>query len=268
MGAKGSRKLKIRPWMVIVLIALVIAAAVGIPKLVTAIQTGVFKEGNNGQYSVANTASNEESPLAGQTVIFLGSSVTYGYASGGESFVDYLEKVDGITAVKEAVSGTTLVDEQANGEDSYVTRMKTIDTEIEADAFVCQLSTNDASKGKELGEISESYDMEDFDVLTVTGAIEYIIAYARETWECEVIFFTVPQYESEAYQAMVDRLLELQEKWEFDIIDMWNDEEFNDITDAEYKLYMSDQFHPTKAGYRDWWLSKFEEDLAAYLGLG
>ena len=79
--------------------------------------------------------------------------------SKGVSFADFLEKTDGIIAIKEAVSGTTLVDIKEN---SYVSRMKTIDKNIKADAFVCQLSTNDATKEMPLGEISKSYDINDF----------------------------------------------------------------------------------------------------------
>ena len=125
-----------------------------------------------------DTASVSDSLINGKTVIFLGSSVTFGYGSLGVSFTDFLEKSDGITAVKEAVSVTTLVDIKSN---SYVSRMKKIDKNIKADAFVCQLSTNDATKEMLLGEISDSFNINDFDTQTVAGAIEYIIAYAKET---------------------------------------------------------------------------------------
>lgn len=139
---------------------------------------GFFNRGNYGEYSLKNTSAIENSPIKDKTVIFLGSSVTYGYGSMGVSFADFLEKFDGIVAIKEAVSGTTLVDVKDN---SYVSRMKTIDKNIKADAFVCQLSTNDATKEMPLGEISESYDINDFDTQTIAGAIEYIIAYTKDT---------------------------------------------------------------------------------------
>ena len=57
------------------------------------------------------------SPLAGKKLIFLGSSVTKGFAARGRSFVDMIAESTGASCVKEAVSGTTLVD---NGERSYV----------------------------------------------------------------------------------------------------------------------------------------------------
>ena len=92
-------------------------------------------DGNSLIYSVASTKPLPNSPLKGKTVIFLGSSVTFGSASKGESFVEFLAKRDGIKPIKEAVSGTTLVD---NGPSSYISRMKTIDKNIKADAFICR----------------------------------------------------------------------------------------------------------------------------------
>lgn len=219
---------------------------------------GVFAKGNYGEYDLENTVATENSPIKDKTIIFLGSSVTYGYGSLGVSFADFLEKSDGIHAVKEAVSGTTLVDEKSS---SYVSRLKTIDTNIKADAFVCQLSTNDATKEKPLGKVSDRLDINSFDTQTVAGAIEYIIAYAKDTWNCPVIFYTQAKYDSEYYGEMVTLLLEIQKKWDIHIIDFWNDEEINNITEEERKLYLVDHIHPTKAGYKIWWLPKIQKSL-------
>ena len=219
---------------------------------------GVFAKGNYGEYGLENTVATENSPIKDKTIIFLGSSVTYGYGSLGVSFADFFEKSDGIHAVKEAVSGTTLVDEKSN---SYVSRLKTIDTNIKADAFVCQLSTNDATKEKPLGKVSDSFDINSFDTQMVAGAIEYIIAYAKDTWNCPVIFYTQAKYDSEYYGEMVALLLEIQKKWDIHIIDFWNDEEINNITEEERKLYLVDHIHPTKAGYKIWWLPKIQKSL-------
>ena len=116
--------------------------------------------------------------------------------------------------------------------------MKTIDKNIQAEVFVCQLSTNDATKEMPLGEISEGFDLNDFDTQTIAGAIEYIIAYAKETWDCPVVFYTQAKYDSEHYGKMVDLLLEIQKKWDITVIDLWNDEEINNITDEQKEIYL------------------------------
>lgn len=223
----------------------------------TANMFGVFSEGNKGQYSEVNEMQTQ-SILKGKTIIFLGSSVTFGYGSLGESFVDFLEASDGIIPIKEAVSGTTLADLKSS---SYVSRMKTIDVSLKADAFICQLSTNDATKKVPLGEISEGFNLSEFDTKTVAGATEYIIAYAKKTWNCPVIFFTQAKYESAEYEKMTELLYEIKEKWDIEIIDLWNNESINNISEEERKLYLVDSIHPTKAGYRDWWLPEFQSAL-------
>lgn len=253
---KLSKKSKI---ILIVIIVLLVAASIA-PAMVFGRQA--FCEGNKDKYSVENTTALKNSPLSGKQIIFLGSSVTYGSAAKGESFVDFMEKRDGIVPVKEAVSGTTLVD---NGEKSYIARMLTIDPKINADAFVCQLSTNDASKEMPLGEISDGYELDDFDTQTVAGAIEYIICYAKSTWDCPVIFYTGTQYESAQYAQMVDLLLQIQKKWDIGVINLWDDAEMNAVSKEDYNLYMVNGVHPSRAGYRDWWTPKFETYLTEYL---
>lgn len=197
--------------------------------------------------------------IDGKTFFFLGSSVTYGYAAGGVSFVDYIAQKNNCVCVKEAVSGTTLVD---NGSTSYVQRMlNNLDATAQCDHFICQLSTNDATQNLPLGSVSESYNSSDFDKSTIIGAMEYIISYAKNTWNCPVTFYTNTYYNNSNYQAMVDALYKLKEKWNIGIIDLWNNESMRNVSASDYARYMADSIHPTAAGYEEWWTPVFEEYL-------
>ncbi|PKM62466.1 MAG: SGNH/GDSL hydrolase family protein [Firmicutes bacterium HGW-Firmicutes-21] len=201
-----------------------------------------------------------ENVLKGKTFMFLGSSVTYGVDN--ISFVEYIARNNDCTCKKQAVSGTTLVD---NGASSYVQRMlNNINKNESFDHFICQLSTNDASQNKPLGKVSDSKKIEDFDTTTIIGAMEYIIAYASSTWDCPVSFYTGTYYNSALYQKMVDALYELQDKWGIGIIDLWNNPEMRNVSSQNYTLYMSDQVHPTKKGYEEWWTPVFEEYFRSY----
>ena len=213
--------------------------------------------GNSAPYSVENAGTVPDSPLQGKTMLFLGSSVTYGAASLGVSFADFIAVRNGCVMIKEAVSGTTLVDDKSN---SYVSRLKTVQTD-KVDLLVCQLSTNDATQKKPLGEIGTARDLNMFDTSTVAGALEYIICYAQQKWNCPVVIYTNPQYDSEAYASMVALLPQLEEKWGVSVIDLWNDTEFNAITAEQRELYMDDAIHPTKAGYLEWWTPIVEPAL-------
>lgn len=204
----------------------------------------------------------EKSPLAGMHFCFLGSSVTYGSAAGGVSFVEYICKRNGYSFVKEAVSGTTLVD---NGPDSYIQRMlRNISPEERFDAFVCQLSTNDAARNLPLGRMMPKCAEDEcpsFRRDTIIGALEYIIAYVQKTWKCPVICYTGTKFENPLYGQMVEALYDLRKKWKIGIIDLWNDPQMGMVSETEYGHYMQDPVHPTRAGYLDWWTPKMEQQL-------
>lgn len=218
--------------------------------------------GNREQYNIENVEELENSPLEGMNICYLGSSVTYGASSLQISFVEYIAKRNNTTYVKEAVSGTTLVDE---GIGSYVSRMQSLGKDAHFDMFVCQLSTNDATQNKALGEVSEDGTTE-FDTHTVCGAIEYIITYVTQTWNCPVVFYTNSYYESRSYAAMVNALEEIRQKYDIGVIDLYSDEAFNDISDERRALYMADDIHPTKAGYLEWWTPRMEKYLYDFIG--
>lgn len=103
--------------------------------------------GNAAAYSIERVEPLAGSALKGTTIIFLGSSVTYGAASKGISFVDHIAKRDGCTAIKEAVSGTTLTDTRKS---SCIRRLERLDAD-HADLFVRQLSTNDTTQESRWG---------------------------------------------------------------------------------------------------------------------
>lgn len=273
--SKNSKK---NPRKTIMIILIVIIALVATQFIVVQIfMNGGEKEkvsapGNAAAYDLENIQPLSQRPLEEKTILFLGSSVTEGDGSLGTSFVDYMVRLDGLNATKNAVSGTTLVNQfsifswmgRGDGR-SYVARLESEDKTIAYDAVVVQLSTNDATMKKPLGEISGSTSIDSFDTKTITGAIEYIIAYSRSTWDCPVIFYTGTYYESTEYAAMVDRLLELQDKWDIGVIDMYYDSELNAIDEETYNLYMYDKIHPTKAGYLEWWTPYIEDFLYDYL---
>lgn len=208
-----------------------------------------------------NTAPLKTSPLKDKKLLFLGSSVTCGSAAGGVSMADHIRGLDGCRVVKEAVRGTTLADRSP---DSYVSRLKRVDTDQDFDAVICQLSTNDASQRIPLGTVGNSGDT--FETDTVAGAMEAIIAYVQDTWNCPIVFYTNTKFDSPEYQAMVDILPLLKAKWGIHILDLWNDDEMNNVGADKYALYMSDAIHPTRAGYLRWWTPKFQACLYELIG--
>lgn len=204
-------------------------------------------------------------PLSGLNIIWLGSSVTFGTQSGGYySMADAIADRHAATICeKYAIGGTTLVN---TGTDSYVARMKTIDTNRRPDLFVVQLSTNDATSHKPYGEMSGSFDPASFDDATIIGAMETIISYVRAVFDCPVVFYTGSYYDSEEYSTMVDALLKLQEKWGIGVVNLFHNEEMVSLYDTEqYHVYMHDTIHPFRQGYIEWWTPAFEAYFTEFL---
>ena len=145
--------------------------------------------------------------LKGKTVLFLGSSVTYGSAANGISFADIMAEECGINCVKEAVSGTTLAD---INDLSYVSRLKKVDTETKVNLFICQLSTNDTK---------EKYNIE---LSEIEEAIRFILNYVKETFSCPLVFYTGTYFDNEKYKEMIELLYSLQKEYDFYILDLFN----------------------------------------------
>lgn len=220
--------------------------------------------GYDGGVVEAKEEADPTDPLSGLKMVWMGSSVTFGMQSGGYTMADAIEENHaGTECLKYAISGTTLVNE---GPSSYVERLKEIDPEMEMDMLIVQLSTNDATQGKTLGSLSESKEMADFDDKTIIGAMEYIIAYAEATWGCPVVFYTGTYFESPEYAAMVEALLDIQEKWGIGVVDLWNDAEMTAVYGTEeFSTYMGDDIHPVREGYVSWWTPKFEAYLSEFV---
>ena len=63
-----------------------------------------------------------------------------------------------------------------------------VGTDEKFDGLVCQLSTNDASKRNADGKNLAVQKVRRILIRMLTGAMEYIIVYAKQTWNCPVIF--------------------------------------------------------------------------------
>ncbi|MBO5328324.1 MAG: SGNH/GDSL hydrolase family protein [Clostridia bacterium] len=249
---------------------------------------GTARAANDAAYD-ASKQEMHESPLKDKVIYWLGSSVTYGSASNGQSMADYLAALTGCVSKKDAVSGTTIFDDNkstATGADSYTRRLvnsKVYDKEEHVDAFICQISTNDARNDRlnKRGEITAANITESgvFDKATTLGGVEFIISYVTETWGCPVYFYSGSYFGDEGlrkgsnpkgseYGKLVDQVKQIADKYnaidgyEVGVIDMYNDADFNaKASDNYYSWVMSDAIHPKKAGYLEWWTPYFESYL-------
>ena len=212
--------------------------------------------GNISKYNMDKVKTIPESILKDKKILFLGSSVTKGYASFGQGIPEYVRKRFSSIVTKDAVNGTTLVN---IGDNNYIERLIKHTKEEAYDLVVVQLSTNDARLKYPLGSIDDS------DQTTITGSINFIAYYVKKTWECPIIFYTNSYYENKEYELMVERINEIKDIF---VIDLYNNKEFNNISKLKRSLYMADTIHPTKAGYKNWWCPQIEKELLNILNGG
>ena len=242
------------------------------------------------RFKLSRVEEKEDSPLQGKTIYWLGSSVTDGQNAEHLATPEYLAARTGSASVKEAVSGTTLLDIGRDDGGSYTYRLinsEKFDKNAAIDAFICQISTNDA-KSENLshwGAITDAdvTDMDAFDLSTSIGGVEFIIAYVTETWHCPVYFYSGAFFGDEGlrsnadpsgsdYGKFVNEVIEVAEKWNamegytVEVIDLYHDETFNALaSDAYYEWCMADAIHPKLAGFLQWWTPYFEEFLSERL---
>ncbi|WP_054723570.1 SGNH/GDSL hydrolase family protein [Lacticaseibacillus nasuensis] len=212
--------------------------------------------GNQPQYAPGAATLDPTSPLYGKRIVFLGSSITYGAAAHGRSFVDDLAASDGVIAGKLAISGTTLAGHEAS---SYVSRLAAFHPAVTPDAFVCQLSTNDGRQGKPLGMIAEP-GVTQFDADTTIGAIETIVSRVQRDWGCPILFYTCLLQPDADYSALIAALRQLQAKYHFAILDLHGDAALASAT-KQHPGAMFDDAHPTQLGYSKLWTPLFRQAL-------
>jgi hypothetical protein len=220
--------------------------------------------GNRDEFSPVRVELNPNSALYGKRIGFLGSSITYGAAARGVSFVEYLQAGDGVLATKSAISGTTLAGTSPR---TYVSRLVSdFSTLDHYDLFVCQLSTNDSRAHKALGTITPDDQRSGFDRDTTLGAIEFICEYVRKNFDCPVMFYTCVRKPDDDYARLVAALFDAQKKWGFGILDLWRDPVVKSIT-ALSPYAMMDDAHPTRLGYQKIWTPLFRHSIEKILAL-
>ncbi len=251
----------------------------------------------NAEQFYSKNVQRVESPLKDKVIYWLGSSVTYGQNAGGESMAEFLAAKTGCICKKDAVSGTTIFDDnktENTGVKSYTRRLMNstvFDKTEKVDAFICQISTNDAwgDRKQNWGEIApdDKLYLEDFDVKTTMGGIESIIAYVTDTWQCPIYFYSGAYFGDKKgesprengnpsgtdYGELIGKVKEIAAKWkkadvDVQVIDLFNDTAFNAaVSDAYYSWATHDPIHPYRAGYLTWWMPYFEQFLLVALDL-
>lgn len=219
----------------------------------------------------------ENENLNGKTALFVGDSISNGhtdiammYAWGGRIGRKY-----GMTWINESHSGSNLA-ERGDGSGQTIAEQIMYHGDRDIDYVIIEGGVNDAMNKLPAGQISASYNKDDFDRYTFAGALEYAFAYATETWgnnpDFRIGYLVTFQNrwitkEGTAEHYSVARAI--CQKWNVPYLDL-NGDAVASALDIENKTYIPDGIHPNEAGYEvltETYIAPWMESLEAWGGL-
>jgi lysophospholipase L1-like esterase len=118
-------------------------------------------------------------------------------------------------------------------------------------------TTDGTNKIAPVGEMTDSFDVKDFDTTTYAGGLEEFFYYAREYYPdatlCYIISFYMPNAgvghvgDMEEYYAMG---MEICDKWDVPYLDLYHDEYVtNELLEVGTAKCLRDPVHPNSVGY-------------------
>ena len=216
--------------------------------------------------------THKDSPLHGRKVLFCGDSISYGHYDipAGYSWAGRIQKQYGTISDNRSCSGWCLSTVRGAG-GQIVNQLKSAQNG-DYDMIVVQGGVNDAwgtTDGTNIvapvGEMSDSFDVKDFDNSTYAGGLEEFFYYARKFFPdatlCYIISFYMPRAgvgnveDMEDYYAMG---MQICDKWGVPYLDMYHDDYLNyELLEINTLKCLQDPVHPNALGY---------ERISPYIG--
>lgn len=232
------------------------AVVIGTAYVLTRHGTKKDHPGNDPKYD-PETLEQRKTALSDKRILWLGSSFSAGTGSGGTALTDYLKQINNTEIINESLAHSYLSSVTQN---SAVKRFRSSLALIShADYLVIEISPIDAEMTH--GNVSSSNDRFTFNIKTTIGALEYLIAYAKELWDPVIVLFTLPYCSDPSYEQLIRKVREVSDKWNVHLIDLYHDRTLENPDPVKRSLYMTDAVHPTKAGLRDWIVPYMQEKL-------
>lgn len=206
-----------------------------------------------------------KNPLDNKTLCFTGDSIIAASTAGVRGVVSLLGDINTNTNFYNyAHDGYTI----AKATDAWSSRsiQNTLPTILsehpDTDYIVFDGGINDmygGSHGITLGNISNSYNPNNFDRTTFTGGLEYIFNYIYDNFQnCKPVFIVSHQIYSANFKPYMDRAKEVCNKWSVPYIDLWDESTLNfqiSYMRSRFAIHTEanpngDGIHPNLEGYQ------------------
>ena len=174
----------------------------------------------------------DSNPLKGKTALFVGDSITYGGTDGG--WVSRIGRENSLIATNAGVSGSaiSITNRVANGDRKRILTQLENNKANTYDYVIMHGGMNDAWDSWEVGSVSDSFDLADFDNTTYAGGLEELFYYAKQYFPDATLGFIVNYATpmsttsgSAATSGVYFRMAkEVCEKWGIPYIDLFDGE--------------------------------------------
>lgn len=211
---------------------------------------------------INNNEHKEKSNLFHTSVIFSGDSITTGTHNKNVGWAEILNRQFQFKQYeKVSVPGATLgVHPHKN---QLYTQIK--NTNKNYDYVILQGGINDIQYSVDLGVISNSYCVKDFDSTTTIGGLETYLYYATKNFPDSKIGFII-NYPTPMLSQKLRKNISLNgyyilirkicEKWGISVLDLSNSisSNYNNLKYSSFQMkssYFDDEIHPNKYGYKE-----------------
>ena len=208
----------------------------------------------------------QESVLNGKSALFVGDSICYGSQDTAteRGWAGRIAKYYGLAYyTNNGVSGASLSTARwrENGNASSKVQGKilfqvTQEASYYYDYIVLHGGVNDAWDSYPVGEMTDSFNVEDFDVSTYAGALEELFYYTTKQHPTARIGYLMNFYAPACTNGRVGDMSEyfavgkqICEKWNMPYFDMYNNAEITAALKFDTKEYTNDYIHPIASGY-------------------
>ena len=206
-------------------------------------------------YILKNSTGEEEEDVSGTNIygksaLFTGDSISWG--SDQRAWAARIGEKYAMTYVNASVSGASV----------STTRDYRMIEQLEAnktgsfDYVIMHGPTNDAWDEVNVGTLSESYNVANYDVATYAGALEELFYYARKYFPDAQLGYIINFRFSSTLNnglsdmsAYVEMAKQVCNKWSVPYLDLYNNEELTAALKVGTTVYLPDNVHPNAAGY-------------------
>ncbi|WP_302739102.1 SGNH/GDSL hydrolase family protein [uncultured Clostridium sp.] len=210
--------------------------------------------------------------LKGKILFNFGDSIAAGDGNKGKGYAELFAEKYNMICYDFAIGGATLGETTSN---NITTQVDTaLSKGITPDYILIEGGTNDiASYNVPIGQITDDYNVNNFDKSTTVGGLEWIIYTLKTNYpSAKIAFVSVHRMGSRGYSSQIERqgiCVDACKKWSIPIIDIFNRGNLNTFLAEHYKFTNptesqpnGDRTHPNELGYTTYYLPLIYETLS------